>query len=188
MKTFKLTESEMIMLFTVMAGITVKMKEQEISDHLEAIARKLKAVCLDNPRLAIAKFLDNNFMPFGEPTTTLIKKVKNLLENQASIIEFMAPETANPSQNNDPIDPPSHYTWLKDEIGVEPIDICEHFNFNIGSALKYLMRAGRKRENDSLTLAQNAYKDLMKAATFCKREAENQLSKCAECAGSTVIK
>ena len=176
----------MIMMLTVMAGIKVEMKmeEQQIRDHLEAVANKLKAVCLDNPKLAIAKFLDDNFMPFGEPTTELMKKVKNLLEDQAPIIEFMAQETA-PSQNNDHINSPSHYTWLKDEIGVEPIDICEHFNFNIGSALKYLMRAGRKRENDSLTLAQNAYIDLMKAATFCKREAANQLARCAK---PTVIK
>lgn len=183
MKTFNLTENEMIMMLTAMAGITVDMTPTEIAERLERVSKTLKEYGLDDPKLAIGDFINRYYLPFDEPTEGLQKKVKNFAELQAATFEFLEPEpvatnTTNP-EGDDPINSPSHYKWLKDEIGVEPIDICELFNFNIGSALKYLMRAGRKRENGNLTLAQNAYVDLMKAATFCKREAENRLAECA---------
>ena len=38
------------------------------------------------------------------------------------------------------INMPSHYTHLP----VEAIDITEHFNFNMGNALKYICRADYK--------------------------------------------
>lgn len=50
-------------------------------------------------------------------------------------------EDCKPEQVNHP----SHYAWLKNLCGVEPIDICRHFDFAIGNALKYLMRKGQGR-------------------------------------------
>ena len=44
------------------------------------------------------------------------------------------------SQDN--INHPQHYT--SHPSGVECIDIIEHYPFNIGNAIKYLWRAGRK--------------------------------------------
>ena len=44
---------------------------------------------------------------------------------------------------------------------VECIDIVEHYNFNIGNALKYLWRAGMKDD---------AVEDLKKAAWLINRE------------------
>lgn len=44
----------------------------------------------------------------------------------------------------DNVNHPSHYTWLKDKCGVEVIDITRHLDFNIGNAIKYLLRAGHK--------------------------------------------
>lgn len=55
------------------------------------------------------------------------------------------------------INAPSHYTHLP----VEAIDITEHFNFNMGNALKYIWRADYK--GDPL-------KDLRKAAWYINRE------------------
>ena len=176
MKTFSLTENEMIMMIAAMAGITVEMKVESIFDRLERVGKILKEYGLDSPNSAITDFMNNYFLPFGEPTPKLQKKVQNLAKLQAETFEFLEPEPATQNtEDNDSINSPSHYTWLKEKIGIEPLDICEHFNYNVGSALKYLMRAGRKRENNSLTLSQNAYIDLMKAATFCKREAKNRL-------------
>lgn len=60
---------------------------------------------------------------------------------------------------NDIIDP-KHYTATK----VEPIDVIEAWGlgFNLGNAVKYISRAGRKdSERD----------DLIKAANYCFREA-----------------
>lgn len=45
---------------------------------------------------------------------------------------------------NDPVSHPYHYTWLRDVANVEPIDICSHFDFCLGNALKYILRAGHK--------------------------------------------
>lgn len=62
---------------------------------------------------------------------------------------------------SDPVNHPDHYTWLKDAIGVEAIDITELFNFNLGNALKYLLRHEHKGAD---------VEDLSKAAFYLDRE------------------
>jgi len=57
---------------------------------------------------------------------------------------------------------PEHYN--KHPSGVECIDIAEHFDFNIGSAIKYIWRAGLKTAD--------AIQDLKKAEWYIKREIE----------------
>ena len=82
------------------------------------------------------------------------------------------------NNQNDNINHPSHYTWLKDICGVEVIDIAENLNFNKGCALKYILRSGRKNlfiSNDDEKIAYEI-EDLKKAAFFCNREAD-RLSK-----------
>ena len=59
------------------------------------------------------------------------------------------------------IDHPDHYN--KHPSGVECIDIVEHFNFNLGNAMKYIWRAGLKG---------NKVEDLKKAEFCIKREIE----------------
>lgn len=63
---------------------------------------------------------------------------------------------------------PSHYAWLKDLCGVEPIDICRHFDFAIGNALKYLMRKG-KVDGDK-TEKEKRIEDLKKAVFYIQDE------------------
>lgn len=53
---------------------------------------------------------------------------------------------------------PQHYSWLKEKCGVEAIDIIRHFDFCLGNALKYIIRAGRKDDN--------AIQDLEKAKWY----------------------
>jgi hypothetical protein len=53
----------------------------------------------------------------------------------------------------------SHYN--ANPSGVECIDVIEHMSFNVGSAIKYLWRAGLKGE---------AVEDLRKAAWYANRE------------------
>jgi hypothetical protein len=65
-------------------------------------------------------------------------------------------------KQHDEVNHPSHYTWLPN--GVEVIDITELFNFSLGNALKYIMRAGHKHD-EPLT-------DLRKAAWYINREIE----------------
>lgn len=63
---------------------------------------------------------------------------------------------------HDPVNHPSHYT--SHPSGVECIEITEHFNFNIGNAIKYLWRAGLK--------SSNPLEDLAKANWYVNREIE----------------
>lgn len=60
---------------------------------------------------------------------------------------------------NDPVNHPQHYT--SHPSGVECITVTEHFNFNIGNAIKYLWRSSR---------AGNQLQDLQKAAWYIERE------------------
>lgn len=67
--------------------------------------------------------------------------------------------TTDQQQPAGEVDHPSHYT--QHPSGVECIAITEHFNFNVGNAIKYLWRAGLK--DDRLT-------DLRKARFYVDRE------------------
>jgi hypothetical protein len=59
---------------------------------------------------------------------------------------------------SDPVNHPKHYT--SHPSGVECIDITEHYNFNVGNAIKYLWRADLK----------NGVQDLQKAKWYIDRE------------------
>lgn len=43
---------------------------------------------------------------------------------------------------SDPVHHPNHYTWHPS--GVECKEIAQEFPFNLGAAIKYIWRAGRK--------------------------------------------
>ena len=49
-------------------------------------------------------------------------------------------------QKYDNVNHPKHYTWLKDLCGIEVIDITRHMNFCLGCAIKYILRAGHKKD------------------------------------------
>jgi hypothetical protein len=60
---------------------------------------------------------------------------------------------------SDPVNHPVHYT--SHPSGVEVIQITEHMNFNLGNAIKYIMRADLKGKQ---------IEDLKKAAWYVNRE------------------
>lgn len=61
----------------------------------------------------------------------------------------------------DAVDHPPHYN--RHPSGVECITVAEHFNFNLGNALKYIWRAGEKGSK---------LEDLRKADWYLRREIE----------------
>ena len=63
---------------------------------------------------------------------------------------------------NDPVNRPAHYAngWSN---GAEVIDITENLNFNLGNAVKYIARAGKKDFSKHL-------EDLQKAQWYLARE------------------
>ena len=64
---------------------------------------------------------------------------------------------------------PSHYTWLKDLCGVEVIDITRHMDFDLGNAIKYILRNGHKSE-EGMSDKEKAIEDLEKAIFYIKDE------------------
>ena len=46
----------------------------------------------------------------------------------------------------DNVNHPPHYTWLKEKCGIEVIDITRHMDFDLGNAIKYILRSGHKTE------------------------------------------
>ena len=61
----------------------------------------------------------------------------------------------------DMVNYPPHYNWHPK--GIECIDVIEEFSYNIGTAIKYLWRAGKKL---------NTVEDLEKAIFYIRREIE----------------
>ena len=61
--------------------------------------------------------------------------------------------------DGDPVNGPSHYT--EQVPGIEAIQVTEHFNFNLGNAIKYCWRSGSKGKQ---------VEDLRKAAWYINRE------------------
>ena len=78
-------------------------------------------------------------------------------------------ETYDRIKEDENVSHPSHYTWLKDKCGVEVIDITRHMDFDLGNAIKYILRAGRKpiiNENLSDDFLRAAIQDLKKALFY----------------------
>jgi hypothetical protein len=66
------------------------------------------------------------------------------------------------------VDHPSHY--VSHPSGVECVDIAEHLSFNLGNALKYLWRAGKKGE------PAKEREDCEKALWYLRRERDLSLT------------
>lgn len=68
-------------------------------------------------------------------------------------------------KNVDKVSHPSHYTWLKDKCGIEVIDITRYMDFDLGNAIKYILRCGHKSEA-GYTDKEKTIEDLRKAIWY----------------------
>lgn len=66
---------------------------------------------------------------------------------------------------NDNVNHPDHYTWLKEKLGIEVIDLTREFDFDIGNAIKYILRAGHKH-SAALSDMEKAIEDYKKAVWY----------------------
>lgn len=89
-------------------------------------------------------------------------------EQSAALFETTVHEIEK-AQAIDNVNRPKHY--MSHPSGVECIQITEHLNFNLGSAVKYIWRHGLK-ENDSA----DRLTDLRKAAWYINREIERLIA------------
>lgn len=81
-------------------------------------------------------------------------------------VSVFANESAN--KKTEQVSHPSHYAWLKDLCGVEPLDICRHLDFNTGNAIKYLLRKDKMDGNKTKT--EKRIEDLHKAVFYIQDE------------------
>lgn len=81
-------------------------------------------------------------------------------------VSVFANESAN--KKTEQVSHPSHYAWLKDLCGVEPLDICRHLDFNTGNAIKYLLRKDKVDGNKTKT--EKRIEDLCKAVFYIQDE------------------
>jgi hypothetical protein len=75
------------------------------------------------------------------------------------------PIGADNPRDGDSVYHPSHYT--KHPSGIECIEITRHYCFSIGNAIKYLWRAGLKKDAN-LSDKQKEIEDLQKAIWYIK--------------------
>lgn len=68
-------------------------------------------------------------------------------------------------EKKDNVNHPPHYTWLKEKCGIEVIDITRHMGFDLGNAIKYILRAGLKTE-EGLQDREKEIEDLRKAIWY----------------------
>jgi len=67
--------------------------------------------------------------------------------------------------DDDRINHPKYYTWLKELCGIEVIDITRHMDFDLGNAIKYILRQGHKSEQ-GMSDKEKAIEDLKKAVFY----------------------
>ena len=65
----------------------------------------------------------------------------------------------------DKVNHPSHYIWLKELCGIEVIDITRHLDFDLGNAVKYILRSGKKTEQGYADI-EKEIEDLQKAIFY----------------------
>lgn len=88
--------------------------------------------------------------------------------NMDKLAEVSVFENEFTDKKEDQVSHPSHYAWLKDLCGVEPLDICRHLDFNTGNAIKYLLRKDKLDGNKSKT--EKRIEDLRKAVFYIQDE------------------
>lgn len=101
-------------------------------------------------------------------TGNIIGKLEEALEKDTS---FITHNSLKIDEEEDNVNHPSHYTWLKDSVGIEVIDITRHLDFDRGNAIKYILRCGMKEQGD----IEKAIEDIEKAIWYLNDYKENFL-------------
>ena len=72
-------------------------------------------------------------------------------------------------KEDDMVNHPSHYTWLKDKCGIEVIEITRHLDFDLGNSIKYILRSGHKHDS-IMNDKEKTIQDLEKAIFYLNDE------------------
>lgn len=116
---------------------------------------RLKVIKVDKSIVECNIIADEYNIPYKENIPILFEEIA---KNGTIVTE----------EKEEMVNHPNHYAWLKELCGIEPIDICRHLDFNCGSAVKYLLRKGKKEMN--LSEREQRVQDLSKAIFYLKDE------------------
>lgn len=116
---------------------------------------KLKVIKVNKSTVECNIIEDENNNPFKE---NIPIQFEEIAKNGTIVTE----------EKEEMVNHPNHYAWLKELCGIEPIDICRHLDFNCGSAVKYLLRKGKKEMN--LSEREQRVQDLSKAIFYLQDE------------------
>lgn len=139
-------------------------KDCKMTEYLYKIGSKHYSFCNNYPlKLKVVKVLN---------AIVLCNAVKdeNAFEPDIPISfeEIAKNGTIVTEEKEEMVNHPNRYAWLKELCGIEPIDICRHLDFNCGSAVKYLLRKGKKEMN--LSERKQRVQDLSKAIFYLQDE------------------
>lgn len=124
-----------------------------VFDNNEAFKASISPKILSKIGFEWFEYDKGRFVPTSQSLEAYIAKKKAFVDSAIS---------------TEQVNHPSHYSWLKDLCGVEPIEICRHFDFSIGNALKYLMRRGKV--DGEKTEKEKRIEDLRKAIFYIDDE------------------
>lgn len=95
------------------------------------------------------------------------KDKKDVIFVKSNLPEVSDLPTPKEQQKEDFVNHPKHYT--SHPSGIECIDVIEHMTLCTGNAVKYLWRAGQKRE-EGMTDLEKQIEDLKKSSWYIQRE------------------
>ena len=95
-----------------------------------------------------------------EARNTLLSEIKDLRDK---VFNNLTDTKEEDDKEHDAVNHPKHYT--SHPSGVECIEITRHYNFDIGNAIKYLWRAGLKKEQ-GLSDVEKEIEDCKKAIWY----------------------
>ena len=95
-----------------------------------------------------------------ETRNTLLNEIKDLRDK---VFNNLTDTKEEDNKEHDAVNHPKHYT--SHPSGVECIEITRHYNFDIGNAIKYLWRAGLKKEQ-GLSDVEKEIEDCKKAIWY----------------------
>lgn len=117
----------------------------------------------------IRQFIDEEFKELIKRGDNYHKLMEKVLQARFKIFDFLSKDIPHKAQEveeeeeNDSVNHPSYYT--SHPSGIECIDITRHYCFSIGNAIKYLWRAGLKKEM-GLEDKEKEIEDLRKAIWY----------------------
>lgn len=114
--------------------------------------------------IQIRTYLDRQFKELLKPdrSKNYDKLMRKTLQVRYKLFDYLS-DSNSPQVANDSVNHPSYYT--SHSSGIECIEIARHYCFSIGNAIKYLWRAGLKKEM-GLEDREKEIEDLRKAIWY----------------------